>query len=535
MPTIPTPEELGGLLRVPGSRPIGRYDVSPVARGAQQIADAGARVGQAVEETGKAAYRIGRQQAVTEAVNANAFIHARLIEARTRYRNDPDHTTLAQRWGEDAGNIVEDGLSQISDDGLREHVRRNLAVPLAQEGAAIQNQAFRGAADAHAASRDKYLHNLVQHITLDPNDSLIAGGVDSLHAAIDDAVTRRFLTPEQAVEEKRHAALALCAGEYARMGRLDPERAIRELEAPESGHPLLARLPQPLKDSLLRDARQRLDNNLKDAVHDAIRHQQETERASDQAEGEIVANLTGDNPTLTRNDISDRQQLTQGAKTYMLAVADRTALPDPDAATSNAAALRLLDRIRLRDTDPDRISGLHPIYDAYIGGKLGKDDFNFVRRELAAGQTPEGRNLLAHKQAFLKGIAPAIDRSDPLIGEIDPLGRRKMYLLERDIDRKIDQSRRDGKDPFDLFDRSKPDYAGKPEALERYRTTLAEAVQERARELSAAAAADAAGAAGANDTGQSVPPRQPGETPADYLRRTRPSDPNALPHVPHAR
>jgi len=201
MPTIPTPEELGGLLRVPGSRPIGRYDVSPVARGAQQIADAGTRVGQAVEETGKAAYRIGRQQAVTEAVNANAFIHARLIEARTRYRNDPDHTTLAQRWGEDAGNIVEDGLSQISDDGLREHVRRNLAVPLAQEGAAIQNQAFRGAADAHAASRDKYLHNLVQHITLDPNDSLIAGGVDSLHAAIDDAVTRRFLAPEQAVEE----------------------------------------------------------------------------------------------------------------------------------------------------------------------------------------------------------------------------------------------------------------------------------------------------------------------------------------------
>jgi len=529
MPAIPTPEALGGLLRMPGSRPTGSYDVSPYARGAQQIADAGTRFGQAVEDVGKATYKIGRQQAVTEAVNANAFIHGRLIETRARYQNDPDYQTLAQRWGEEAGNIVQDGLSQISDDGLREHVRGNLAVPLAQESAAIQNQAFRGAASAHAASRDKYLRNLVQHVTLDPNDSLIAGGVDSLHSAIDDAVTRGFLTSEAAAEEKRRAALALCTGEYARMGRVDPERAIRELESPEGGHPLLARVPQQMKDALVREARQRLESNRKDAEHAAIRNQQEIQRASNHAEGEIVANLTSENPTLTRNEISDNQQLTQGAKTYMLAVADRTANPDPDATISNATALQLLHRVRLRDADPDRIAGLDPIYDAYIGGKLGKDDFDFVRKEFSAGRTPEGATLLAHKEAFLTGIAPLIDRSDPLIGEIDRLGRSKMYLLERDLDRKIDQYRKDGKDPFDLFDRSKPDYIGKPESLERYRTTLTEAVKERAREVSAAASP------GVTEGGQSVPQRQPGETPEDYLKRTRPSDPNPKVHVPVSR
>src|SRR5215467_9303008 len=142
MPTIPTPEELGSLLHIPGARPIGSYDVSAHARGAQQIADAGTRFGQAVEDIGKAAYKASQQQAVTEAVNANAFIHGRLIEARTRYQNDPDYVTLPQRWTEEAGKIVDDGLAQISNEGLREHVRSNLAVPLAQEGAAIQNQAF---------------------------------------------------------------------------------------------------------------------------------------------------------------------------------------------------------------------------------------------------------------------------------------------------------------------------------------------------------------------------------------------------------
>jgi len=80
-------------------------------------------------------------------------------------------------------SVTKDGLSQISNEGLREHVRSKLAVPLAQENAAIQNQAFRGAANAHAAGRDRYLGNLVDHITLDPDDKLLTGGVDALHAA----------------------------------------------------------------------------------------------------------------------------------------------------------------------------------------------------------------------------------------------------------------------------------------------------------------------------------------------------------------
>jgi len=529
MPTVPTPEELGSLLHRPGSRPIGSYDLSAYASGAREIADAGARFGQAIADVGNATYKIGRQQAITEAVNADALIHGKLIEARERYRNDPDHATLAQRWSEEAGKIVEDGLSQISNEGLREHVRSKLAVPLAQEDAAIQNQAFRGAADAHAASRGRYLGNLVQHITLDPNDSLLTGGVDSLHSAIDDAVTRGFLTPEQAVEEKRRSALALATGQYARMSRVDPERAVRELESPDGGHPLLPQLPQPLKDSLIQQARKQQTNNLKDAEHAALRREHEIRRTSNEAENEIVANLMSEKPTLTRAAISDNQRLTQAAKTYMLALEDRAAAPDPDATTSNVTARGLLDRIRLRDSDPNKIASLDQIYDAYIGGKLSKDDFNFVRKEFFAKQTAADAPLLAHKQAFLKAVAPAMDRSDPLIGEIDQPGRAKMYLLERDIERKIGQYLKDGKDPTDLFDRSKPDYVGKPESLERYRTTAQEALGEKAHQLRSTAVSDATAAP------QPVPQRLSGETPSEYLKRIDVTLPDVKVHVPISR
>jgi hypothetical protein len=529
MAAVPTPEDLGSLLHVPGSRPVGGYDLSAYASGAREMADAGARFGQAVGDIGNATYKIGRQQAMTEAVNANAFIHARLIEARERYRNDPDYATLVPRWSEEAGKIVDDGLSQISNEGLREHVRSRLAVPLAQESAAVQNQAFRGAADAHAASRARYLGNLVRHITLDPNDSLFAGAVDSLHSAIDDAVTRGFVTPAQAAAEKRRSALALCAGQYARMSRVDPERAVRELESHDGGHPLLCELPQPQKDSLIQQAREQAANNLKDAGHAAFRRAQEIQRTSDEAENEIVADLTSGKPTLTRAAISDNQRLTPAAKAYMLAVEDRASAPDAAAATSNVTARGLLDRIRLPDRDPNRIVSLDQIYDAYVGGKLSKDDFNFVRKEFVAKQEPADAPLLAHKQAFLKAVAPAIDGSDPLIGEIDQLGRTKMYLLERDIDRKIGQYVRDGKDPLDLFDRSKPDYVGKPESLERYRTTAREALEENARQVGAAAVSGAAAAP------QSVPPRLNGEMPSEYLKRMNATLPDIKVRVPLSR
>jgi hypothetical protein len=515
---------------VPGARPVGGYDLSSYASGAQKMADAGARLGASIEDAGNAIYKAGRQQATTEAVNANAFIHARLIEARERYRNDPDHATLAQRWSEESGKIVDDGLAQISDAGLREHVRARLAVPLAQENAAIENQAFRGAAAAHAASRERYLRNLVQHSSLDPGDSLFAGGVDSLHAAIDDAVGRGFLTPEQAAGEKRRAALELLAGEYGRMTKVDPARAIRELEAHESGHPLLPQLPQAAKDALIGQAREQQANTIKDADQAALRRAQESRRTSHAAENDIIADLTGQRPTLTRADISVNQKLDDTAKARMLALADRTTIPDPDETTSHVAARGLLDRIRLRDGDPSRISSPGDIYDAYVSGKLNRDDFNFVRQEFLARQASADTPLFAHKQAFLRSVAPAIDQSDPLIGDIDRLGRAKMYLLERDLDRKIGQYLKAGKDPLDLFDPSKPDYAGTPESLTRYRTTVREALEESAQQRPPAAAISGDAAAA-----PSVPRRVPGETPADYLKRTGVPVPQARPHVPVSR
>src|SRR5580704_12793635 len=162
MAKVPTPVELGDLLRLPGARPTASYDVSPFGPGAQQNTEAGERLGQSAAEVGEAAAMARRRRVVGEATNANAYIYARLLGARDRYAADTDYATLQQRWEEEARQIVDDGLARISHAGLRDHVRDQLITSLTQEQAAVAAQAFRGAVENHAANRDAMLRNLVQ-------------------------------------------------------------------------------------------------------------------------------------------------------------------------------------------------------------------------------------------------------------------------------------------------------------------------------------------------------------------------------------
>jgi len=81
-------------------------------------------------------------------------------------------------------------------------------------------------------------------------------------------------------------------------------------------------------------------------------------------------------------------------------------------------------------------------------------------------------------------------RRDPLGGTGEAARIQQLYYLERDLDYRIDRYRKSGKNPLDLFDPSKPDYVGKPEAIRPYRlAALRQALEERARQIRSAAKA----------------------------------------------
>src|SRR6266851_8907498 len=137
MPNLPTPEEFASLLSVPAARQPASFADSSDAGGAQQATNAAPQLPRPDADQ-PADPEQQRLQWRTEATDANAYIHARLIGIRPRYQADPDYATLAQRWQDESNRIVNNGLSLVSDDGARAFVRNEAATALAQEGAAIQ-------------------------------------------------------------------------------------------------------------------------------------------------------------------------------------------------------------------------------------------------------------------------------------------------------------------------------------------------------------------------------------------------------------
>lgn len=188
---------------------------------------------------------------------------------------------------------------------------------------------------------------------------------------------------------------------------------------------------------------------------------------------------------------------------------------------SHATAVDLINRMTLPENDPNRVSDMGPIDRAYGDSKLTNADYQFVSKRFLDARTPDGDVLQKREAEFIKGVTPLIDKSNPLMGQIDPSGPQKMYMLQWDIDQKIAAYRKAGKDPFDLFDPSKPDYLGKPEALKPYQKSMQESLRDRTQALTGTAVAPAASTNGsiAPLPPANRPPPEPGETAEAYMKR----------------
>lgn len=211
--------------------------------------------------------------------------------------------------------------------------------------------------------------------------------------------------------------------------------------------------------------------NARTTDQDRLQRQQEQERKrlSDDTENTVLKDLYSDKPVTTVTSIVQNDHLTREAKERMIGVATRANRGEPLAHVSHDTTVDLINRMRLPADDPSRITDNKPLYDALIAGKLNKADFDWLQKQQTEARSPDGERLAERKKLFMHGVGPIIDKSDPLSQYTDHAGRLKTYEFEFDLDRKIDQYKKEGKDPFDLFNPAKPDYMGKPEALEPYK------------------------------------------------------------------
>jgi hypothetical protein len=236
------------------------------------------------------------------------------------------------------------------------------------------------------------------------------------------------------------------------------------------------------------------------------------QKARDQSfEDSVIKDRATDSPTITENAIKTAPNVSPESKMRMLNWVKREDMPEPIAKVSQSNAMDLFRRMSLDETDPAKISDLRPVRDAYIAGALTRADEEWLEKRFTESRTPEGDRLTQIRSQFSKAVEPSIDKSNPLMGNIDTSGKMQSYQFQRYVDQKIDEYRQTKKSPFDLFDPAKPDYLGRPEVLKPFQKSLTESVTDMTSRLTGQPSPAAAAP---------IPRRQPGETLDEFDKRT---------------
>ena len=230
----------------------------------------------------------------------------------------------------------------------------------------------------------------------------------------------------------------------------------------------------------------------------------------DQFEDTVIKDSASPNPTIDENQIKTVPGISPESRMRMLAWQKRDGLPEPISRVSQSTAMDLFRRMSLDEGDAGKVNSLTPIRNAYVNGQLKREDEEWLEKRFNEARTPDGSRLDQIRSQFSKAVEPTIDKSNPLLGKIDQDGKLQVYAFQRFVDAKVDEYRKGGKSPYDLFDPSKPDYLGKPETLQNFKIPLEQSIRNIGRNLGAA-----------TPGGRTTPAREPGESPADWLKRVQ--------------
>lgn len=212
----------------------------------------------------------------------------------------------------------------------------------------------------------------------------------------------------------------------------------------------------------------------------------------DALEASTMPQKAGDPPQLPKTYWDDLRTLSQhpgaalepGRLAAMVtkgeAITARLNKGEPLGPISHDTTMTLLKQIRGDEGQPRMVDN-GPIYKEYEAGHLKNADFNFLLNEFNNIRTPEGQQLAAAKKNFLKAIEPQIDKSMPGANFLDVDGKERFYQFSMELDRRMAQYRAQGKDPFTLLDPKSPDYMGNPQALQQFKSPLAQQLSHAIR------------------------------------------------------
>lgn len=464
--------------------------------------------GRSVMSAAQTLYHVAEEQEVTNVHTLTAKARADWTVAlqERAAQATPGDTTLAQKFTDDLSGYFDTlsaGINTVA--GRRAFDRQSAEVKshlIEKAGIYQAHAASVNATQNYIGAVDNWRNTLLN----DPAqfDSVLAQATDTLNDA--NSLYGR-IPAEQRIKLERQTRGEIALSAVQGIIRRNPDLAAEQLRNGAWDQWLDADKKYTLErgaDIAIRAKEVEQERKIREADRAERKAQQATE-------DKFISKLFGPDGTLSTQDVIN-SNLTPEHKLRWIGLIDRSNRPDPVAEVSRATTVRILEDMRRGENDPYRISDLNPAYDAFMRGELTRSDFDWIAKQFNEMRTPDGEKLTQSQRRFLDGVKSQIYKPNPMVGDLDGDGAQKFYEFSFYVDHKIQEYRKAGKNPYDLFDPSKPDYLGKPEALAPFQRTLAESMKSLAEKLNRRPV-------------ESVAPRQPSGT-------TTPQNPNESVNLP---
>jgi soluble lytic murein transglycosylase-like protein len=245
------------------------------------------------------------------------------------------------------------------------------------------------------------------------------------------------------------------------------------------------------------------------------------QKATDNAfESSVIADSATAQPKITEYDVKTDPNITAESKMRMLGWLKRDGMPEPMARTSQGTSMDLFRRMNLPSDDSERLTDASPIRDAYVKGTLSRTDEDWLEKRFQESRTPDGERLTKLQDKVV--TAAGLDKSTMF--NIDGEGRMRAYSYNQFVQSEVDRYRKEGNNPYDLFNPGNKAFIGAPGVVNMFNAPLADQVRATAGRMNAAVpTGDEATAAQRflHPNGPAPSPqRKAGESIADYLSRT---------------
>ncbi len=453
-------------------------------------------LGQAVETLGQNMGHVQRivQNNATRA--AVTDVHTMLAGARAEYtkqalefetKADPQDTDMWEQFYHGGRNPDEpsEGTMKWYLDSYRDKIQDPTAQQAFDRGAADLTAQF-GIHFAQMQGRMAGVHaknqaiKLLDHAqtTVQTDPSLYPQVLNQTMAAISDPSTDYGrLSAEQREPIKRQAIEQISKSAMQGLINVAPEQALHQLNTNTHGMGLKGEDVE----TLVRSAETHVAAKGVQARQAAVELERQKKLKSEATETTLMAQwglhmANPKNPSVKAMDVVEAMKPENGLDPTVgrtiLNMIDENARRGPRPQHTNPVVEHeLFRRIHLPDSDPKKIVDTAQIYESYLKGSLSDSTRNDLVKELTDARSPDGSVFGREKADFLKGIEPQITKPGPFGIYSDPTTPEKFATYKRELEAKIAQYRKEGKDPRALLDENSKDYFGRVAKSSKYQST----------------------------------------------------------------